>query len=100
LLVYFLDSLKPFAKDICCSVDIETILPFLISYGLITPSDQGYFYSLAPTYVEKLQKLTCLIVSLNEECVEKFLECLSETSYYAPHSSLFEKISSGMYTSS
>ena len=79
-------------------MDVVTILPMLLTCGLLTRSDSEYFISSAHTTVEKQQRLTCLAISLNEECVEKFLKCLSQTAVeYAPHSSLLEKIQKGNY---
>ena len=91
-----LDSLEPFAYDISCSVNVGEILPVLISHGLLTRSDHDYFTSKVHTHAEKLERLTCLVVSLNEDCVEKFLDCLSKTADYAPHDSLLKKINNGM----
>ena len=54
---------------------------------------------MSPSHIpmEKRHKLTCLVISLNEECVEKFLDCLSQTAVdYAPHDYLLKKIQSGM----
>ena len=91
-----IDSLEPFAYDICSSVDISTILPFLIKHGLISCHDNDYFMSPAHTSVEKQCKLTTLIASLNEDCADKFIDCLSQTSDFAPHDALLKTIQSGM----
>ena len=96
-----LDSLEPFAQDIPSSVDIEIILPSLIAHGLVTRLDQEYFMSPFHTSVEKQLKLMCLVISLNEECVEKFLECLSQTVGEHPlHGELLEKIHNGIVCTS
>ena len=91
-----LDSLEPFAYDISHSVDVPTILPLLIQHGLITRHDNDYFIHHSYTNAEKQSKLTCLVVSLNEDYVDKFLDCLSQTSNFAPHDTLWNKIQSGM----
>ena len=76
-------------------MDVPTILPFLIKHGLITRHDNDYFISQAYTNVEKQSKLTCLVVSLHEDCIDKFVDCLSQTADYAPHDTLLKKIQSG-----
>lgn len=92
-----LDSLQEFADDICDSVDISTIQPHLIKRGLINKTDHEYFLNSLHTPTDKRSKLIFLIISLPESCVEKFLDCLSQTSHdYAPHGSLLEKIRDGM----
>ena len=91
-----LDSLEPFAQGICSSVDVQTIVPWMITHGLVTSHDKAYFYNPYHNSVEKQHKLMCLVLSLNEDCVEKFLECLSQTSDYAPHGTLLEKIRNSM----
>ena len=93
-----LDSLKPFVRDIHSSIDVEVILPSLISNGIVTPSDHQYFISQAYTDIQKQQKLACLVVSLEESHVEMFLQCLADTSDYAPHDTLLKTIRKGMYT--
>ena len=89
-----IDSLEPFAYEICNSVDISTILPFLIKHGLINRHDNEYFMNPVHTSVEKQCKLTTLVVSLNEDCVDKFVDCLSQTSDFAPHDTLLKTIQS------
>ena len=93
----YLDSLEPFAHDICNSVNIPTILTLLMKHGLISRLDQDYFMNQTHTDMEKQNRLTCLVVSLNEECADKFLECLSQSAVdYAPHGTLLKKIQSDM----
>ena len=92
-----LDSLEPFAQDICSSVDIQTILPSLIAHGLVTRFDQEYFMSPQHTSSEKQLRLMCLVISLNEKCVEKFLQCLSQTvGECCLHGELLKKIYTGI----
>ena len=94
-----LDLLESFAQDIYSSVDIQTILPWLTKHGLVTRFDLEYFTSSSHTSVEKQRKLMCLAISLNEKCVEKFLECLSQTvGEYAPHGELLEKICNSTFS--
>ena len=96
-----LDSLEPFAQDICSSVDILIILPSLIAHRLVTRFDQEYFMSALHTSSEKQLKLMCLVISLNEKCVEKFLQCLSQTVGEHPlHGELLEKICKGIVCTS
>ena len=91
------DSLEPFAQAICSAVNIQALLPWMIKHGLLTRFDQEYFMSTSHIPMEKRHRLMCLVVSLNENCVEKFLDCLSQTAVeYAPHDDLLNKIQSGM----
>ena len=98
LLYLHLDSLESFAQDICSLVDVQTILPWLTKHGLVTRFDLEYFTSSYYTSVEKQHRLMCLAISLNEKCVEKFLECLSQTSNLAPHGELLEKIHNSTFS--
>ena len=92
-----IDSLEPFAQAIYSSVDVQTILPWLIAHGLVTRFDQEYFMNPSHIPSEKQLKLMCLVISLNEKCVEKFLRCLSNTAdEYSPHGELLEKILNGI----
>ena len=94
-----LDSLESFAQDIFSSVDVQTILPLLTKHGLVTRFDLEYFTHSSYTSVEKQRKLMCLAISLNEKCVEKFLECLSQTvGEYPLHGELLEKIRNGTFS--
>ena len=44
------------------------------------------------------QKFMCLVISLNENYMEKFLDCLSQTAVeYVPHDELFKKICTDTY---
>jgi len=70
------------------------ILPYLISYGLLTPEQQDYLIHSAYTPFDKRQKLCSILLRLDESGVKKFLQCLSETSYYDPHKQLLEIIQS------
>ena len=90
--MYFLDSLKPFTTDIYGAIDIDTILPYMVKNSLLTSNDHQYFLNQYHTSHEKQQKFTCIVVTANEGSVEKFLECLSETSHYEPHEILLKKI--------
>ena len=91
----FTDSLKSFTTDIYSAIDVDTILPFMVKNGLLTPSQHQYFLNPYHTFNDKQNKLTCIAVTANEECVEKFLLCLQETSYYKPHETLLKRIRDG-----
>ena len=94
---FYLDSLECFATDIKDSVDVDTILTNLISHGLLTLEQQEYLNHPQRTSFEKRQRLCEVLLRLNEECVKKFLQCLSETSDYAPHEQLLNKIQCKYY---
>ena len=68
------------------------ILPYLVSYGLLTPAQQEYLTQSVYTPSDKKQKLCNILLRLDENNVKKFLQCLSETSNYDPHKELLEKI--------
>ena len=68
------------------------ILPYLVSYGLLTPEQQDYLTHLAYTSCDKKQKLCKILLRLDENDVKKFLLCLSQTDDYDPHKQLLEKI--------
>jgi len=72
---------------------VPKILPYLISYGLLTPEQRDCLTHLAFT-TEKRQKLCGILLRLDESGVKKFLQCLSETSDYDPHKQLLEMIQS------
>lgn len=71
---------------------METILPNLTSHGLLTPEQREYLNHSVFTATQKQQKLCGVLLRLNEKCVKKFLQCLSETSSYDPHKQLLTKI--------
>ena len=89
-----LDFLECFSTDISESVDVGTILPNLISHGLLTPNQRDYLTHPLRTPAETKQELCGILLSLNERSVKKFLQCLSETSDYDPHKQLLNKIQS------
>ena len=91
----FIDSLQPFTEDITNSIDVSTILPSLISRGLLTSDQQSYFVESTSMVPEKKRRLATIIVNLSEDCVETFLQCLESTSDYLPHNSLLKKIRDG-----
>ena len=91
---FCLDSLECFSTDINESVDLGTILPNLISHGLLTPNQRDYLTHPLRTPAETKQELCGILLRLNERCVKKFLQCLSETSHYDPHKLLLNKIQS------
>ena len=69
-----------------------TILPNLISHGLLSPDQQERLNHPLLTPTKKQQELCGILLRLNEDRVEKFLQCLSETSSYDPHKQLLNKI--------
>ena len=90
-----LDSLKAFATDIYSAIDVDTILPFMVKYGLLTSNEHQYFLHPYHTPNDKQNKLTCIAVTASEDGVEKFLLCLEETRHYEPHETLLKKIRDG-----
>ena len=91
---FCLDSLECFSTAITESVDLGTILPNLISHGLLTPNQREHLTHPLRTSAETKQELCGILLSLDERCVKKFLQCLSETSDYNPHKQLLNKIQS------
>lgn len=91
----FPDSLQSFSKDIIGSVDVATILPSLMSCGLVTTDEVGYFNDQHVLSPDKQRKLGSIIVTLSEDYVEKFMCCLEETRDYDPHNTLLKKIRDG-----
>ena len=89
---YYLDSLKPFTADIHGAVDVTAILPYMVQNGLLTSNQHQYFLNPYHTSDEKQRELACIVVTSSEDCVEKFLQCLLETSDYEPHEKLLKKI--------
>ena len=85
------DYLRLFATDIA-TMDVDSIQMHMIQYGLLTKAQQEYLSSPANTSFAKGQKLCTIVLSFDESCVEKFLQCLSETSHYEPHRELLQKI--------
>ena len=71
---------------------METILPNLVSHGLLTPTQQEYLTNPLHTLTKKKQELCGILLRLNEKCVKKFLQSLSETSNFDPHMQLLNKI--------
>ena len=86
------DSLESFSTDISENVDVGTILPNLISHGLLTPKQRDYLTNPLHTSAEKQQELCGILLTLNEKCVKKFLQSLSETGHYDPHKQLLNRI--------
>lgn len=94
------DSLQPFTEDIINLIDVNTILPSLMSCGLLTRDQQSYFIESTSTSTEKKRKLANIIVTMSDDCVEIFLQCLENTvtsDKYRPHKELLEKIRHGNY---
>ena len=69
----------------------------MVKNGLLSSSQHQYLLNPYHTITEKQNKLTCIAVTLSEDCVEKFLQCLEETSDYEPHETLLKKIRNGKH---
>ena len=70
----------------------------MLKHALITRADQEYLICQYHTSSMRQQKFMCLVISLNENYVEKFLDCLSQTAVeYVPHDELLKKIRNGTY---
>jgi len=89
------DSLNPFTEDIINSVDVNTILPSLMSHQLLSRSQIDYFNNPYVSQIDKQRKLAFNLATLNENCVEMILKCLESTSDYGPHESLLKMIRAG-----
>ena len=92
ILCNILDSLQPFASKITSTVNVGFILLPMIQEGLLTPHQQQYLSSVCHTASEKQQKLCSIVLELPESCVDKFINCLSETSDYEPHKQLYDEL--------
>lgn len=67
----------------------------MVKHGLLSSSQHQYLLNPYHTSNDKQNKITCIAVTASEDCVEKFLLCLQETSYYEPHETLLKKIREG-----
>jgi len=67
----------------------------MLAHGLLTPEHGEYYFNPHVIMTEKQRKLGFLIVTLTEQCAQKFLECLRNTKHYAPHDDLLKKIQDG-----
>ena len=72
--------------------DLSIILPHLISCGLLTIEQREYLTHGAYTLSDKQQKLLNILLSLDENGIKRFLQCLSNTSDFEPHKRLLENI--------
>ena len=72
--------------------DLTIILPHLLSYELLTTENLDYLTHISYTSTNKMQKLCNILLSLDENGIKKFLQCLSHTSDHKPHKKLLEKI--------
>lgn len=86
------DCLQPFVTDIASTLDVDTIVLPMVKYGLLTQGQQDYLSNPVHTSTTKKNKLCSIILALDDNCVKKFLQCLSETSDYDPHKQLLHKI--------
>ena len=71
---------------------MDVILPMMVQEGLVTPDQQQYLSNPYHTTGIKQQKLYSIVLELPESCVDKFINCLSETSNYEPHKQLYDKL--------
>ena len=71
---------------------MDVILPMMVQEGLVTPDQQQYLSIPYHTPGMKQQKLCSIVIELPESCVDKFINCLSETSNYEPHKQLYDKL--------
>ena len=92
ILCNILDSLQPFASKITDTVNVDLILLPMVKEGLLTPHQWQCLSSVCQTTSEKQQKLCSIVLELPESCVDKFISCLSETSYYEPHKQLYDEL--------
>ena len=92
------DSLKPFSVEIIQRVDPNEILSHLLSRGLLTDTQMDTLSSTNNlNFSEKKNYLLCnVLLKLSEDNVDKFLECLKDTSGYGPHDELLKTINKGM----
>ena len=72
--------------------EVTACMVFIAHYGLLTKAQQEYLSSPANTPCAKRQNLCTIMLFFDESCVEKFLQCLSESSHYEPHRELLQKI--------
>ena len=86
------DSLQSYADDITATVDVDTIVSSMMKHGLLTLGQYQQLTSGYITNANKLHTLCGIVLALSEDHVDKFLQCLSDTSYYGPHNSLLNKI--------
>ena len=89
---FYIDPLHSFANDIANTVDVDLISPLMVQEGLVTPNQFQYLNSLYNTASKKQQKLYSIVIELPEDCVDKFVQCLHETSDYKPHKQLYDKL--------
>ena len=64
----------------------------MVQEGLVTPNQFQYLNSSYHTTSEKQQKLCSIVIKLPEDCVDKFVQCLHETSDFKPHKQLYDKL--------
>ena len=73
-------------------IDLSTLLPHLISSGLLTIRQQEYLIHIAYTRTIKMEKLCNILLRLDKNDVKKFMQCLSNTSYHESHKQLLNKL--------
>jgi len=91
------DSLQKFSVEIQKRLDPDTILPNLEAKRLLSETHRGQLVDKHSSKYEKRQYLLfSVLLQLSESHVQKFLDCLKETSTdYAPHEELLKIIQKG-----
>jgi len=77
--------LKRCAVIINNKLDIDTIMPHLLSHNLLTQKDQQFLLNKYHTDHEKVQYLLCQLPRKAEGWFESFLECLRESKQGTGH---------------
>ena len=75
-------------------MNVNEILPMMIQQNLVTyDQQQDLINPCLHNMAVKQQTLCAIILGLPEDCVNKFLHCLLETSYsYEPHKQLYDNL--------
>ena len=73
-------------------VDVNAILPHLISHHLVTPDDRQVLMTYARTPQDKAQYLSDILPRKSKGWFELFLECLRESSIGTGHGDLVEDL--------
>ena len=90
--MFVLDSLQSFVNDITGTVNVDVILAMMVQENLLTLNQAQDLGNLYHTPVTKQQRLCSIITGLPEDCVDRFIHCLHETSDYEPHRTLHDKL--------
>ena len=74
------DSLQPYADDITATIDVDTIVSRMMTYGLLTMDQYQQLTSGYTTDANKLYALWGIVYGRIEYHVDRFLQCLSYAS--------------------